>query len=69
MKSLARQLTVIAAMMLPVTLHAQSVLNFPRAIQTAQVFTGIAVSNPTPSEVTLTLTAFQPDGGFSQSKA
>ena len=43
---------------------AQSVLNFPRVISTPQVFTGIAVGNPTPSTVTVTFTAYEADGSL-----
>ena len=43
---------------------AQSVLNFPRVISTQQVFTGIAVGNPTPSTVTVTFTAYEADGSL-----
>ncbi|HLH29934.1 MAG TPA: IPT/TIG domain-containing protein, partial [Terriglobia bacterium] len=40
----------------------QSVLNFPRVISTPQSFTGLAISNPTSAEASITFTAFQPDG-------
>jgi YVTN family beta-propeller protein len=44
--------------------YAQTVLNFPRVISSAGTFTGIAVSNPTAAEVSVTFTAFQADGGM-----
>src|SRR5262245_26529584 len=41
---------------------AQSVLTFPRVISDPNIFSGIAVGNPTSAEVSVTFTAFQPDG-------
>ncbi len=46
----------------PGLIQAQTVLNYPRVISSSQLFTGIAVSNPTPQEVSVTFTAIQPDG-------
>jgi YVTN family beta-propeller protein len=43
-------------------LSAQSVLQFPRVIATNDVYTGIAVGNPTTAEASVTLTAYLPDG-------
>ena len=43
-------------------LCAQTVLNFPRVITSAQSFTGLSVVNPTTAEVPVTFSAFQPDG-------
>ncbi len=43
-------------------LFGQTVLNFPRVIQSAETFTGLAVSNPTSAEASITFAAFQPDG-------
>ena len=47
-----------------VTATAQSVLNFPRVISTEQIFTGIAVGNPTSASVTVTFTAYEADGNL-----
>ena len=44
--------------------RAQSVLHFPRVITSDGVFTGLAISNPTPSSVTVTFTALNPDGSL-----
>jgi len=46
----------------PSALFGQSVLQFPRVISTSDVYTGIAVGNPTSSEASVTFTAFQFDG-------
>jgi hypothetical protein len=43
-------------------LDAQSVLHFPRVVSNPSVFTGLAVGNPTPAEVTVTFAAFNHDG-------
>ncbi len=43
---------------------AQSILHFPRVIASDGVFTGLAISNPTPSPVTVTFTALNPDGSL-----
>ena len=43
---------------------AQSILHFPRVISSEGVFTGLAISNPTPSLVTVTFTALNPDGSL-----
>lgn len=42
----------------------QSVLNFARVISTQQIFTGLAISNPTSAEAAVTFSAFQPDGSL-----
>src|SRR5436190_2543610 len=47
---------------LPSVLGAQSVLQFPRVIETSDIFTGIAVGNPTAGSASVTFTAYQPDG-------
>ena len=44
------------------SLYGQSVLHFPRVISSSSVFTGLAVGNPTAAEVSVTFTAYQPDG-------
>src|SRR5262249_7967393 len=49
------QLTVTA-------LYGQTVLTFPRVISNSNVFTGLAVGNPTPADVSVTFAAFLPDG-------
>ena len=54
----------LATALLPSVLSAQSILNFPRVISSDQVFTGIAVGNPTPNMVTVTFTAFVADGSL-----
>jgi len=41
---------------------SQTVLDFPRVISNSGVLTGIAVSNPTSADTSVTFTAFQPDG-------
>ena len=41
---------------------AQSILHFPRVIASDGIFTSLAISNPTPSSVTVTFTALNPDG-------
>jgi len=46
----------------PSALFGQSVLQFPRVISTSELYTGIAVGNPTSSEASVTFTAFQSDG-------
>ncbi len=43
---------------------AQSVLHFPRVIEADGVFTGLAISNPTPSPATITFTALNADGSL-----
>ena len=52
----------LATALLPSALSAQSILNFPRVISSDQVFTGLAVGNPTPGAVTVTFTAYGADG-------
>jgi hypothetical protein len=59
--------SLIAVFSLAGNLFGQSVLNFPRVIATPQIFTGIAVSNPTSSEASVTFAVFQPDGTALQS--
>ena len=55
-------LALLLLLCLPCVLGAQSVLQFPRVIETTGIFTGIAVGNPTPASVSVTFTAYQPDG-------
>jgi YVTN family beta-propeller protein len=55
-------LTVV--LLTPSVLTAQSVLQFPRVISTGGVLTGIAVGNPTAAGVSVTFTAYQPDGSL-----
>jgi YVTN family beta-propeller protein len=63
---LRRQLRYLAilifALTCPSILSAQTILNFPRVISNSSLFTGLAVSNPTAAEVSVTFTAFLPDG-------
>ena len=54
----------LATALLPSVLSAQSILNFPRVISSDQVFTGLAVGNPTPGAVTVTFTAYGADGSL-----
>src|SRR5690348_12508820 len=55
-------LALLLLLCLPSVLGAQSVLQFPRVIETTDIFTGIAVGNPTAGSATVTFTAYQPDG-------
>ena len=48
----------------PTSALTQSILNFPRVISSDQVFTGIAVGNPTSVTVTVTFTAYGADGSL-----
>ena len=43
-------------------LFAQTILNFPRVVSSPDVFTGIAVVNPTGGAATVTFTAYESDG-------
>jgi len=43
-------------------LYAQTVLHFPRVISAPDIFTGIAITNPTPDDGSVTFTAYLPDG-------
>ena len=54
----------LATALLPSVLSAQSILNFPRVISSDQVFTGIAVGNPTPNMVPVTFTAYGANGSL-----
>jgi YVTN family beta-propeller protein len=45
-------------------LRAQSLLLFPRVISSAQIYTGLAVSNPTSQTASITFTAYLPDGSL-----
>ncbi len=47
---------------LPRAAHAQSVLHFSRVISDPTIFTGLAISNPSTQNATLTLRALDPDG-------
>ena len=53
---------LLVAVALPSALSAQTVLNFSRVISSDQIFTGLAVGNPTPQPVTVTFTAYNADG-------
>ena len=53
---------IAAVLLLSVPLSAQTILNFPRVVSGANVFTGLAVGNPTASSVTVTFTAYGADG-------
>src|SRR5581483_5786910 len=55
-------LSIIALLCGAAPSFAQSVLDFPRVISKAQVFTGIAISNPTSTTAAVTFAAYQPDG-------
>ncbi|MBI4474798.1 MAG: hypothetical protein HY646_19155, partial [Acidobacteria bacterium] len=55
-------LPVLILLLSPLSAAAQTVLHFPRVISQGSVFTGLAVSNPTPGEVSVTYTAFEPAG-------
>jgi hypothetical protein len=46
------------------SLSAQSVLNFPRVISSGDIFTGLAVGNPTVDPSTVTYTAYEADGSL-----
>ena len=50
------------APLVPSSLFAQTVLDFPRVISNATFFTGLAVGNPTTLEVSVTFTAYESDG-------
>ena len=43
-------------------LYGQSVLDFPSIISSKDVFTGIAITNPSSRQVSVTFTAYLPDG-------
>ena len=51
-----------ATLLLSTPLSAQTILNFPRVVSSAEVFTGIAVVNPTGAPATVTFTAYEADG-------
>ncbi len=53
---------VLFLVVCPRTASAQTVLTFPRVITDTGVFTGVAVGNPTATDVSVTFTAFQADG-------
>jgi YVTN family beta-propeller protein len=53
---------VIVLVSLAGDVFGQSVLNFPRVISSQQTFTGIAVSNPSSLQASVTFAAFQADG-------
>jgi YVTN family beta-propeller protein len=53
---------VFLLLLTPPVVLGQSVLQFPRVIATGEIYTGLAVGNPTGTEVTVTFLAFQPDG-------
>src|SRR5204862_4376473 len=61
-----RIFTAVAALILMVltagSAFGQTVLNFPRILSSSDLYTGIAVSNPTPQPATITFTAYQGDG-------
>jgi YVTN family beta-propeller protein len=50
--------------LIPSSLLAQTVLDFPRVISNGSLFTGLAVGNPTPAEVSVTFTAYQANGAL-----
>ena len=45
-----------------VEVNAQSLLLFPRVISSPEVYTGVAISNPTSETASVTFTAYLPDG-------
>jgi hypothetical protein len=49
---------------IPVSLHAESRLIFPRLVIQQGRFTGVAIANPTSSEARITLTAYNSDGSI-----
>lgn len=53
---------VAVTLLLSTPLSAQTILNFPRVVSSPEVFTGIAVVNPTPGAATVTFTAYEADG-------
>src|ERR1700674_4942987 len=55
-------LLVGVVQLLTPSVYAQTVLNFPRVISNSSLFTGLAVGNPTTTDVSVTFTAVQPDG-------
>src|SRR4029453_12718299 len=62
-RTLVRSLFLIGVLLaIAVPGVAQSVLTFPRVISDPNIFTGIAVGNPTSGEVSVTFTSFQPVG-------
>ncbi len=62
-RTISQFLHVFAAiLLLSVPVSAQTVLNFPRVVSGSNVFTGLAVGNPTPELVTVTFTAYGSDG-------
>src|SRR5262245_53788944 len=54
--------SLVVSLFTATTSLAQSVLHFPRVVSRTDLFTGIAVSNPTSSDARVTFTAYQPDG-------